>query len=327
MEKHDLITVVVPVYNVEKYLDECVESIVGQTYSNLEILLVDDGATDASGKMCDRWAEKDQRIRVIHKENGGLSDARNFGLRVAKGAYISFIDSDDCVAPEFLETLYDGILRENAQISCCACVPFEDGQPIPDWSADHSDRVGLAGMELVRALYTGRYLQVGIMAWNKLYDAGLFRDNGIEYPKGKLYEDTFTTCRLLYHTQRAAVTECALYGYRQRNGSIMRTRVQVDRCINGIEADYSNVAFFQEKQEPEIVELMLNAFFKSTIKNYRMVSVYERTPDSQKCRQLLLTAFRQVWKKDRAWFRFSLPKEMAYRLFALAPDLAIKLLP
>lgn len=327
MNNQDLITVVVPVYNVEAYLDECVASLVGQTCTNLEILLVDDGATDESGRGCDRWAEKDPRIRVIHKENGGLSDARNAGLREARGKYVAFVDSDDCIAPTFLETLYGGILREKAQVSCCAYVPFEDGEPVPDWDTDLSDQKEMSGPELIRRIYTGHYLQVGIMAWNKLYERSLFQDNGIQYPKGKIYEDTFTTCRLLYYAPRAAVTECRLYGYRQRNGSIMRGKIRPDRCINGIEADYSNVAFFKEKQESELTALMLNAFFKSTIQGYRRVSAYGRTADAERCRQLLLTAFRQVWRQDRDWFRAPLVKKAAYGLFALAPEAAIRLLP
>lgn len=327
MENKDLITVVIPVYNVEAYLDECVSSVVHQTCRNLEILLVDDGAADASGKMCDLWAERDPRIRVIHKENGGLSDARNAGLGEAKGKYVSFVDSDDFVAPDFLECMYTGITESGADISCCAYVRFEDGQsPQMDAGKDGAGQV-LDGKAFIRALHKGAYGDVGIVAWNKLYAVSLFRDNGISYPKGKVYEDTFTTCRLLYRAGTVAVTQRRLYGYRQRGGSIMRTKVTRQLCINGIEADYSNVAFFMEQGEQELTELMLNAFFKSTIQNYKKVSARNGAEDPAECRRLLVTAFRQVWRQDRDRFRFGPAKRLAYGLFYLFPAGVARLFP
>lgn len=327
MENKDLITVVVPVYNVETFLDECVASLVKQTCRDLEILLVDDGSTDGSGKMCDLWAEKDPRIRALHKENGGLSDARNAGLREAKGKYVAFVDADDVLAPAFLECLYTQIRKSGAGISCCGYVRYEDGGKPGFGVFQDAETETMDAKEFLRVLHRGRFEQVGIVATNKLYALDIFRDHGIEYPKGKVHEDTFTTCRLLYYAGKVSVTECPLYGYRQRGGSIMRSKVTVSRCINGIEADYSNVAFFKEQQERELTQLVLNAFFKSTIQSYKKVSAKDGCEDPARCRRLLVTAFRQVWRQDRQWYQFGLVKRIAYRLFYLFPKAAARLIP
>lgn len=327
MENKDLITVVVPVYNVEPFLNACVDSIVNQTCRKLEILLVDDGSTDASGKVCDLWAERDPRIRVLHKENGGLSDARNAGLREAKGKYISFVDSDDVLAPTFLECLYGAIAENAAEIACCGLKMFADGETFfPDGGEAEPVQV-FEGKELIRALYKGRFQQVGVVACDKLYAVDLFKTYNIEYPKGKLYEDTFTTYRLLYFTRTAAVSQQRLYGYRQRSGSIMRSSLGIRRCRDGIEADYSNVIFFREKQDRELTQLALNAFFESTVRTYKRVSAAEQTQEAKECRRMLARAFQRVWKEDRAWFQFGFVKTAAYGLFARLPAVAARLIP
>lgn len=327
MNNAECITVVIPVYNVADYLDECVESVTAQTCTNLEIILVDDGSTDASGKMCDLWQERDSRIRVIHKHNGGLSDARNTGLRAAKGKYISFIDSDDLVAPTFLECLYTAISLGSGQISCCGCSMFEDGQKIPKAYLSSAAAQVLDSRRFIEMLHLGQYPQIGVMAWNKLYSVDLFRSTGIAYPKGKIYEDTFTTFRLLYHTQDVAVSDSRLYYYRRRSGSITGKKIGIKKCRDGIEADYSNVAFFKEKQEWKLAEQALNAFFRSTIRTYREVSSYQKTEERDACRQMLTTAFRRVWREDRALCHYPTLQKAAYGLFAIFPDGAARLIP
>ena len=140
--KSDLISVVVPVYKVEKYLDECVQSIVNQTHRNLEIILVDDGSPDRCPQLCDEWAEKDSRIRVIHQKNGGLSAARNAGLDVAKGDYIGFVDSDDYIAPDMYEQLLIPLLKENKKTSCCLISRvFDNGTVVAESRDSEYDEV------------------------------------------------------------------------------------------------------------------------------------------------------------------------------------------
>ncbi len=219
----DKISIIVPVYNVEPYLDRCVQSVLQQSYQNIEVLLVDDGSPDNSGTMCDRWAEKDGRIRVIHKKNGGLSDARNKGLDFAAGEYIAFVDSDDCIAADMVQTLYQALKANDADISICNyiltdedCVPLKrvnDHPPIEDEV--------LSGLDAIRKMAdnNGRYF---LPAWNKLYKKSLFSE--IRFPKGKLYEDSFIVHKLYERCNRVACVSYAGYYYVQRSGGIMASR-------------------------------------------------------------------------------------------------------
>lgn len=211
---NELITIVVPVYNVESYLDKCVESIVKQTYKNLEIILVDDGSTDNSGKMCDEWAEKDSRIKVIHKENGGLSDARNKGIDIATGKWIGFIDSDDYIDVTMFEKLYKACIENNCKISSCGFLrEFDDKSRNERWTTKDDMLLDRDGM--MEYLYRGA---VTCVAWNKLYDITLF-DN-IRYPYKKIHEDQYTTYKVFCQTDKLYyISEC-LYYYYQRENSI-----------------------------------------------------------------------------------------------------------
>ena len=212
----ELISVIVPVYKVEEYLDQCVKSIVGQTYHNLEIILVDDGSPDECPRKCDEWTKQDKRIRVIHKKNGGLSDARNAGLRMASGTYVSFIDSDDWISPDFYENLYCSIIKNNAQIAASGII----------WAyKDHlqSDKFiynkqVFSSEEALSTLIQGRGFYA--VAWNKLYRKTLFE--GIEFPVGKLHEDEFVTYRLVGKATKLVLCQKVIYYYRQREGSIMQ---------------------------------------------------------------------------------------------------------
>ena len=164
----DLVSIVVPVYNVEKYLKKSIESILNQTYDNLEVLLVDDGSTDSSGEICDSFIKVDSRIRVFHKENGGLSDARNFGIEHMKGQYVSFIDSDDYISKDYVWKLYSSIKNNDSEVSICSfSLVDETGEKIKDELLD-SGEVSLSGQQILeKALTADGYRYV--VAWNKLY--------------------------------------------------------------------------------------------------------------------------------------------------------------
>lgn len=211
---NELITIVVPVYNVEDYIDKCVDSIVNQTYKNLEIILVDDGSTDSSGKKCDEWTEKDSRIKVIHKENGGLSDARNKGIDIATGKWIGFIDSDDYIDNTMFEKLYNACVENNCKISSCGFLrEFEDASRNERWTTEEDMLLDQDGM--MEYLYRGA---VTCVAWNKLYDITLF--DKIRYPYKKIHEDQYTTYKIFCQTDKLFhVSEC-LYFYYQRGNSI-----------------------------------------------------------------------------------------------------------
>lgn len=211
-----LVSVVVPVYNVEAYLEECVDSIVTQTYRNTEILLVDDGSTDRSGEMCDRLAEKDQRIRVIHKTNGGLSDARNTGIRNSKGEYIVCVDSDDIMKNTQIEVLMGLAQKYDADFVYAGREKFnEDSKPFQDQQTPST--CCLSVEEALEWLLYQNNFMTG--ANGKLYKRELF--DGVEYPIGLFYEDLATTYRLIANSNKVAYTTEMLYGYRVRSGSIM----------------------------------------------------------------------------------------------------------
>ena len=229
---NSLISVIIPVYNVEAYLDACVRSVVNQTYTELEILLVDDGSTDRSGALCDVWAARDARIRVIHKANGGLSDARNAGLEAARGAYIAFVDSDDRIAETMLEELCSALERAHAGIAECGYTQFEaETEPAFREGAGGALR-SFEAEEALAQLLDGAALQV--VVWNKLYRGELFRT--LRFEVGKLHEDVFFTYQAFGLCGRAAKTEAVLYGYRQRSGSIMGTRFSLRR-LDAVEAN------------------------------------------------------------------------------------------
>ena len=177
----DLISVVIPVYNVKPYLERCINSVVNQTYKNLEIILVDDGSTDGSDKICDDYSKKYKNIEVIHKKNGGLSDARNVGIENAHGQYIQFIDSDDYVNNKMIEILYNNLKNTNSDISVCRPYSFSNVSEIKDYKIEEN-LVEYEGIDILKNMYND-YL-VTVVAWNKLYKKSIF--NKIRYPKGRI---------------------------------------------------------------------------------------------------------------------------------------------
>lgn len=243
-----LISVIVPVYKVEAYLDRCVQSIVDQTYSNLEIILVDDGSPDNCGAMCDAWAEKDCRIRVIHKENGGLSDARNTGMAVAVGEYIGFVDSDDYIVSQMYQLLYDRINVDGSDISACGVeMVFEDGTP-PRRMTPEGNCI-LDRYAAMRAVVQESWLKQPV--WYKLYRADLIRD--ILFPVGKYHEDIFWTWQVVDRVNQVSVIDTPCYYYVQRSGSIMAETYSLRR-LDAVEAKDQRLRFL-EMEYPSFVEL------------------------------------------------------------------------
>ena len=211
-----LITVIVPCYKVERYLHKCVNSILLQTYTNLEIILVDDGSPDNCGKICDEYLEKDSRIKVIHKENGGLSDARNVAIDIAIGEYITFIDSDDYVSVDYIETLYNLIEKYNCQISIVLPQTFHEGQE-PVCSNDSYHEICYSSKEAMEQMFYQTTFDN--TAWGKLYHKSVFA-TGIRYPKGLLYEDLPTTYLLFNLVDKITFCNKKCYFYLLRNDSI-----------------------------------------------------------------------------------------------------------
>lgn len=215
------VSIVVPVYKVEEYLDECVRSILGQTFSNFELILVDDGSPDRCGELCDGYAKEDERVRVIHKENGGLSDARNAGIDIARGYYLLFVDSDDAITPDHLEYLYQAAEEYDADIvqGNRSMYPERLGKDRPDRRNVPYDIRFFTREEALSDFltYTTQYTNV----WAKLYRKELFKKT--RFPKGKLSEDEYTTYKLILESEKVVCLPKMIYFYRIREGSIVHT--------------------------------------------------------------------------------------------------------
>lgn len=215
--KEHLISVIIPVYKVEDYLMRCVNSVLEQSYTNLEIILVDDGSPDNCAAICDSLAEMDKRIIVIHKENGGLSDARNAGTIISKGQYITYIDSDDYVSPYYIEYMYKNIIQNDADISCCGF--FRTSEEKANFETTKSDNVYvLSGREACASYFTDKHVQL-VVAWGKLYKSHLVKNT--LYPKGRLHEDEATTFKYLYYSNRVVIGMAPNYAYFENINGIM----------------------------------------------------------------------------------------------------------
>lgn len=210
----ELISVIVPAYNVEKYLNGCIESLINQSYSNIEIILVDDGSTDMTGKICDMIAKKDKRILSLHKKNGGLSDARNYGLKYANGDYITFVDSDDLVAPEMIEILYESISVNNADVSIIDPTHFFDNDT-PKYRISGNIEIYDSENSICTMLYQKKFL---VSAWGKLYRKSLFINN--KFPVGMIFEDIAVMYKIFSDCNKIVYNNSRLYGYRHRDDSI-----------------------------------------------------------------------------------------------------------
>ncbi len=210
----ELITIIVPVYKVEGCIEKCIESILNQTYKKLEIILVDDGSPDNCGNICESYTKRDSRIKVIHKENGGLSDARNAGIDIAKGKYISLIDSDDYIDSDYVEVLYSAISKDNTDMAISSHRVIYPTGTILD--KETNEKSVLESKEVLkRILYDEG---IDLSAWAKLYKTELFKN--VRYPKGRLFEDAATTYKLVDKSKRISIISKSTYNYIIREESI-----------------------------------------------------------------------------------------------------------
>lgn len=224
-ERSPLVSIIVPVYNVEKYLRECVDSILAQTYRNLEVLLIDDGSPDRSGAICDEYAAADPRVRVIHQANAGAATARNTGLNIAAGELISFIDSDDFIAENMIEIMADHMRREQADLVICNVAPCYDRNNI--WSCESPIVDQTYSLEaFIKKEQVWQYM----IPCNKLYRRHLF--DHIRFPDGFIYEDNATSHRILGQCRTIVTITDALYFYRQNPESVMHSTTSIKLTDN-----------------------------------------------------------------------------------------------
>lgn len=244
-----MVSVVVPIYNCEKYLRQCIDTIISQTYSELQIILVDGDSPDGSEKICEEYAEKDPRITILRHENEGLSSDRNVGMEIAKGEYITFVDGDDFIAADMIENLLSAANRENADMAVCGYVRCEESDTPEEarFPANNGLCETYAGGEKMKAfLQTGK---IGTTAWAKLYKTDLFKE--IRYPVGKNHEDVFTTYKLVHIANKICVIDWAGYVYRKNRSGLSKgfSMSRLDSIRGSIER-----ALFIEKEYPDLVD-------------------------------------------------------------------------
>ncbi|MEE1502716.1 MAG: glycosyltransferase family 2 protein [Acutalibacteraceae bacterium] len=323
-----MITIVVPVYNVEKYLSRCIDSILNQTYTDFELLLVDDGSPDNCGKICDEYAEKDSRIFVIHQKNGGLSDARNTGIswfyKQDRSNYITFLDSDDWLHPDYLKILMDGITENDVKISVCnykrvtAEIPHENYDNINFELTSPEDF-------LVNHSWQYNY------AWGKLYHKSMFDD--VRYPVGKNFEDTFTTYKVLHKCDKIAYTDLQLYYYLRNEQGISRSPWKPSELVI-FDAMQEQLKFYKEKGLQKAFEKEFQLFVHHHA--YQIVRIKENKKDLKENKATLKEikkTLRNYLKENKDKFNvhnMTYSYEAAYpvtmKLYALASKTKAKIL-
>ena len=238
------ISVIVPVYNVEEYLERCIISVLSQSFTDFNLVLVNDGSKDQSGQICDNYKDKDSRIKVIHQENQGLSMARNRGMEEVTEEYITFLDSDDWIHKDTLQILYDNLIHNQGDISICSYRPVYEGEEFESDQITNKVEV-LTNIEAVMRIVEDSDIMM-ITAWGKLYKADLFKE--IRYPKGKYHEDEFVTYKVLYNAKTIVVSDAKLQYYTQRTQSITGERYSLKR-LEKLEGLKEAVDFFRDQDE------------------------------------------------------------------------------
>ena len=306
------ISVIVPIYRVEKYLPACIDSILNQTFTDFELILVDDGSPDRCPEICDETAKRDARVRVIHQANQGLSAARNAGIEAARGAWLSFVDSDDYIAPQFYEKLYQTAQRTDADCVMCSVQNVdESGKPIDSALMRVADEVK-TGREVLRKI--GRDdVTPYLTAWNKLYRRKLF--NTLRYPAGRQNEDVFVFAELFCQVQRAACVAEPLYFYRKRIDSIMNSAV----TLRNLDEMWAYVNCFEHLQQDDEESIL-----KETEKRVfaKLTGVYYRVTEEDRHSNKMKQAKKAQWN-----IAMRLMKQGQLDLRSLARTLLFQALP
>lgn len=309
------ISVIVPIYNVEKYLDRCIESILKQTYKNIEIILVDDGSTDNSGKMCDQFAKRDNRIKVIHKKNGGMSDARNVGLDFVSGEYIAFVDSDDWISPVMFERLYSILKKYKTEIVVCepiyAYETYIDEQQFSGKSFELSKR------KAIELLIEDRKFRS--VVWNKLYARRLWAD--IRFPKGKHYEDVHIVYKIYDMCETISFLDQGLYYYFQRSQSIVHS-TNFESHMELVHAVEERAKFLKLKY-PDMTPRLSASVISSVLIVYRELGIYKIKIDknTKKYMRKKINSY-----KRKNIFQYLSPRmKIEYVLYLITPEGLVKI--
>ena len=287
------ISIIVPVYNVEKYISRCIESILCQTFTNFELILVDDGSPDNSVSICEKYMEKDARVSLIHKENGGLSSARNAGIDSAKGEYLLFVDGDDVIHPETLEILYSNLKDSNAQISIGNFCRFCDDKEVRFETIKENVVNIYSGIQVLEKLYDKNNASRYVSACGKLIQRSLFVD--VRFPEGRLFEDEFTTYLLYYRAERVSTMESVLYYYYVNDGGITEN-LTLQKYFDEYDAQWQRILFYKEKQLKEVYHKALLMFLDSG--QWTLIACREKKEEFDENRG---NVFRKRYKEVLRW--------------------------
>ncbi len=315
--ENPLISVLLPVYNVEKYLCECLESVVNQTYKNIEIILVDDGSTDSSGAICDEYAQKDSRIKVIHQKNRGLAAVRNISIEEASGEYIAFIDSDDFVATNMIEKMFSAMLRDSSDM-VVANIAYVDEKGNP---CDPGDSV----IPITNSIITGydynaslckQYNATLVVSWNKLYKKELFFE--IKFTEGAIHEDEYVIHRIAHKCNKITMLSDTYNFYRQQPESIMNKTYSSRHYKYNFEALSDRIHFLKEQKYD--IETIINCedfFFNNIIYTLRLLDRKnkEHRYIIKKCKQQTNEILRHLLKNKKMSFK----EKFTIHLFRINP--------
>lgn len=309
-EEKDLVSIVIPVYKVMEFLPRCVDSVLNQTYENIEILLIDDGSPDDCGKICDDYAKKDARVKVIHKKNGGLSDARNVGIENSKGCYICFVDSDDILDKNFVRYHYESITETESDVSICLYQKFfEESEISTAGELDASVLLELDKHNLNLKLFEKQNIHY-ICACTKMCKKEIFET--LRFEVGRLHEDEFIVYKIFDKANKAVMINLPLYFYRMRQGSI--TKAQTFKEKN-LDAFYSIESCYKFYVNTEYEQTALNRLINSTAYIY---CIAKRRKADKEILKFLLAQFKKYYKLNKE-------KTLKQILFNLFPNFVCSL--
>lgn len=270
MNESELISVIVPVYNVEQYIGKCVESVFAQTYTNWELILVDDGSTDSSGRICDKYARQDDRVVAVHRQNGGASAARNYGLSMVQGKYVYFLDSDDWIVESTLKSLYDFIKLE------CANMVYYDAYAVNEQNGSISKKhyshkkqyPSKCGCNMMRELLSNKEFHVA--PWLLFYETAFLKEKMLSFKEGIIYEDMLFAYQSFVQAEKVAYLPQYLYYRRYRENSVMTSRISVHNYDSAVQI-YESVRDFTNQLDKHL------RIFEYVVKcSYNVINVYER---------------------------------------------------
>lgn len=311
------LSIIIPIYNVEKYLPQCLDSVINQTYKNLEIILINDGSSDSCPKICEEYAAKDYRIKVIHKKNGGLSDARNEGLKIASGSFISFLDSDDFLSVDFYKILVRTLIEYDADIVECGFRKFERDLDFVKEIETGKENIELFETEIALKLLMTEYFKQ--IVWNKIYRKEIVAD--LQFPVNKINEDEFWTYKVFGNAKKIVKIPNELYFYRQQSDSIMGTKYSLKR-LDGLQAMEERINFMR-KDFPTLVNLAIEVFCFGSFFHYQKICEHQEI-DPQKIYR------KKIIKSVKKYNEFSIYKDWDwkaifwYKLFLFNPKSYIK---